>query len=100
MSSSTLGAKFDQGRVEYGLIPPFALHEIAKVLTFGAQKYQRDNWKHVPDASRRYFDALERHIWAYKRGEEVDSESGLHHLAHAGCCLMFLLEHEKFLKPE
>lgn len=88
------GRKFDGNKTEYGLVPALALEEIAKVLTFGAQKYERDNWKKVPDSKRRYFDALQRHLWAYKRGEKLDPESGLHHLAHAGCCLMFLYEHD------
>ena len=88
------GRKFDGGKLEYGLLPPLALEETVKVLTFGAQKYERDNWKKVPDSKRRYFDAMERHIWAYKRGEQMDPESGIHHLAHAMCCLMFLYEHD------
>ena len=88
------GRKFDGGKPEYGLLPPLALEETVKVLTFGAQKYERDNWKKVPDSKRRYFDAMERHIWAYKKGEQMDPESGIHHLAHAMCCLMFLYEHD------
>ena len=91
-SSCTLGRKFDSGKTEYGLLPPIILEEIAKVMTFGAIKYDRDNWKYVDDGKRRYFDAFQRHVWAWKRGEELDPESGLHHLAHAGCCLMFLAE--------
>jgi hypothetical protein len=91
---SGFGRKFDGGKLEYGLLPPLALEETVKVLTFGAQKYERDNWKKVPDSKRRYFDAMERHIWAYKRGEQMDPESGIHHLAHAMCCLMFLYEHD------
>jgi ribosomal protein L32 len=46
----------------------------------------------VPDAKRRYFDAAQRHIWAWKAGEETDSETGASHLAHAICCLMFIME--------
>ena len=88
------GRKFDGGKLEYGLLPPFALEETVKVLTFGAQKYERDNWQKVPDSKRGYFDALQRHIWAWKQGEQIDPESGLHHLAHAMCCLMFLYEHD------
>ena len=88
------GRKFDGGKLEYGLLPPLALEETVKVLTFGAQKYERDNWQKVPDSKRRYFDALQRHVWAWKRGEQLDPESGIHHLAHAMCCLMFLYEHD------
>jgi len=89
-----IGRKFDGGKLEYGLLPPLALEEVVKVLTFGAQKYERDNWQKVSDAKRRYFDALQRHIWAWKKGEQIDPESGIHHLAHAMCCLMFLFEHD------
>lgn len=88
------GRKFDGGKLEYGLLPPLALEETVKVLTFGAQKYERDNWQRVPDSKRRYFDALQRHVWAWKMGEQIDQESGIHHLAHAMCCLMFLYEHD------
>jgi hypothetical protein len=88
------GRKFDGGKLEYGLLPPLALEETVKVLTFGAQKYERDNWQKVPDSKRRYFDALQRHVWAWKQGEKIDNESGIHHLAHAMCCLMFLYEHD------
>jgi hypothetical protein len=84
------GVKYDTNKPEYGLFPPHALNETVKVLTAGAQKYSRDNWKKVPGASRRYFDALQRHVWAWKRGEKLDEDDGLHHLAHAICCLAFL----------
>lgn len=88
------GRKFDGGKLRYGLIPPLAQAEMVKVLTFGAEKYEPDNWKYVPDSLNRYFDAMERHIWAYKMGEKIDPESGIHHLAHAMCCLSFLYEHD------
>jgi hypothetical protein len=92
------GLKYDGGKPEYGLLPPVSLDEIAKVLTVGAKKYSRDNWRYVDDAPRRYFDALQRHVWAWKRGEHLDPETGLPHLAHAGCCLMFLLELDELEK--
>lgn len=90
-----LGRKFDQGKTQYGLLPPNALKEIADVLTFGAQKYAPDNWKYVADGHRRYFDAAQRHMWAWKMGEQSDPETGINHLAHAACCLMFLAELDK-----
>jgi hypothetical protein len=88
------GKKYDNGKAQYGLLPPLALEDLVKVLTFGAQKYSPDNWRYVEDAERRYFDAAQRHLWAWKRGELEDEESGESHLAHALCCIMFLLEIE------
>jgi hypothetical protein len=93
-NATTGGRKFDGGKPQYGLLPPLALRATVDVLTFGAEKYEPDNWKHVPDSKRRYFDAMQRHLWAYKEGEVIDPESGMHHLAHAMCCLMFLYEHD------
>ena len=61
------------------------------MLEFGAARYQVDNWMHVPDARRRYYDAAMRHIEAWLLGEQNDPESGLPHLAHAVCCLLFLI---------
>lgn len=92
-TATTGGRKFDGGKPEFGLIPPLALTETARVMTYGAHKYEPDNWIHVPDAKRRYFNAAQRHQWEYREGEELDSESKLHHIAHAICNLMFLYEH-------
>lgn len=93
-TASTGGRKFDGDKLQYGLLPPQALKATVDVLTFGAQKYEPDNWKYVPDSKRRYFDAAQRHLWAWKEGEQLDPESGKHHIAHALCCLMFLMEHD------
>jgi hypothetical protein len=93
MSLTQDGQKFDENKPEYGLIPPYALEELAVVLTAGANKYARENWRFVPEAKRRYFDAMQRHLWAWKRGEIFDPETGRPHLGHAAACLFFLLEH-------
>lgn len=50
-----------------------------------------DNWKTLPDARRRYYDAAIRHLTAWWDGECNDPESNLPHLAHAACCIIFLL---------
>lgn len=92
--TDVVGRKFDDGKLEYGLLPPQALKATVDVLTIGAKKYARDNWKSVPYSKRRYFDALQRHLWSWKEGEIHDQETGKHHLAHAICCLMFLYEHD------
>lgn len=87
-----VGSKHDTGKPLMGTVPPNALLAVAQVLTFGAQKYGRDNWRQVSNAETRYLDAALRHINAYQRGEAVDPESGESHLAHAVCSLMFMLE--------
>jgi hypothetical protein len=89
------GMKFDADKPDYTLVPWDGLEEIVKVLEFGARKYARDNWKHVLGADTRYQAAAFRHLIAYNTGEKVDQETGLSHLAHAGCCLLFLLSLEK-----
>jgi len=93
-TATTGGRKFDGGKLQYGLLPPNALKATVEILTFGAEKYEPDNWKWVPDSKRRYFDAMMRHLWAWKSGEQNDQETGKNHLAHAMCCLMFLYEHD------
>lgn len=85
-----IGVKADNGKLRWTLLPWKPLSEIVEVLMFGANKYpSADNWKHV--APERYKDALLRHITSWLDGERSDKESGKHHLAHAGCCLLFLL---------
>lgn len=85
------GVKHDDGKLLWSLLPLRPVQEIVKVLMRGAKKYAPENWKHVPDARTRYFNATMRHITAWKMGEPLDAEWGLHHLAHAGCCILFLL---------
>lgn len=88
----TTGSKHDSGKPLMGAVPPNALLAVAKVLTFGAEKYGRVNWRRVNNAETRYLDAALRHINAYQRGEVADPESGESHLTHAVCSLMFMLE--------
>lgn len=85
------GRKDDSGKLRYGLVPVISLKEIVKVLTFGCVKYEENSWQNVPNAVSRYKDALIRHIEAWRDGEDYDPESGIHHLGHAGCNILFLL---------
>lgn len=89
------GHKTDAGKLRLSLLPWRAVGQIVQVLEFGAAKYEPNNWKHVPNARQRYFDAAMRHLLAWWDGERLDTESGLPHLAHAGCCILFLLWADK-----
>ena len=76
------------------LLPSAALEQIAEVLTYGAAKYDANNWCRGARWGR-YFAALLRHVFAWWRGEDHDPETGFSHLAHAGCCLLFLMEYQR-----
>jgi hypothetical protein len=89
---SALKNDTEKSRME--LVPAGAVLAIADVFTFGAKKYAAHNWRKGFDWSR-LIGALERHIAAFKEGEDLDPESGLPHMAHAGCCVMMLLEHQR-----
>lgn len=80
--------KFDQEKVRVELLDPEWMEGVGRVLTFGAQKYAADNWRKGL-STRRLVGACLRHLFAFLRGEDLDPESGLSHLLHASCCLMF-----------
>ena len=94
LMEKTEGRKDDGGKPRVELLSTEALLKIAEVLTFGAKKYDPHNWRDGILWSR-LFGAGQRHLLAWNTGEDVDPESGKSHLAHAGCCIMFLLEYEK-----
>lgn len=96
---SKAGDKHDTGKVQWQFLPWGEVEDVARVTDFGAKKYAPDNWKHVPNAKDRYFSAAMRHLVAWKSGEKSDKETGLSHLAHAVCCLLFIMWFDKQPKP-
>jgi Domain of unknown function (DUF5664) len=86
--------KFDTDKLPLNLLSTEAMNQTAAVLKFGAQKYAEHNWRKGFAWSRPLAAAM-RHITAFNDGEDTDPESGLSHLAHAACCIMFLLEFQK-----
>jgi hypothetical protein len=85
---STLGQgiKHDSGKPDLSMVSYELMEAVAKVRMFGMIKYSRDNWKNGFKVTRSCAAAL-RHIFLFLRGDTLDSESGLPHLAHAVCCL-------------
>jgi hypothetical protein len=86
--------KFDTDKAKLHLISPSLINGLGEVLTFGAKKYAERNWEGGMPYSR-YFGALNRHIWTWWDGEDLDPETKLSHLKHAAACIMFLIETEK-----
>lgn len=89
------GMKFDDDKVRLDLIDPEFIEGVGLVLTFGAKKYGPNNWQDVEDAVNRYYAATLRHLMAYRSGDVNDAESGISHLFHAACNLMFLAHFER-----
>lgn len=85
--------KDDCDKLPLDLIPVESLEEIGVVLRHGAEKYAPRNWEPGMRWGRCYA-ALLRHLFAWWRGEDRDPDSGLSHLAHAGCCILFLISYE------
>ncbi len=84
--------KADSGKPPMSMLPGHSLMAVARVLDTGAAKYGRDNWRQGFSYSR-LVDAAMRHIFAFQEGEDLDLETGESHIAHATCCLLFLLHY-------
>ena len=69
-------------KLRYGLIAPEILTALAEPYTMGAKKYEPRNCE-KPMSFTELDDALERHLNAFRRGEETAKDSGLCHLHHA-----------------
>ena len=89
------GKKYDTGKLRWDLLQYDCIEDVVKILTFGAEKYGPNNWQGVEPFEDRYFAALMRHLVAFRKGEKIDPESGLSHLAHAMCNVIFLSWNEK-----
>jgi len=87
------GAKIDAGKPLAGVLGEFglALLEVAKVGTFGAEKYSRSGWQHATDGSIRYNDAMWRHL-LLEHVEACAPDSGLLHEAHVAWNALARLE--------
>jgi 5'(3')-deoxyribonucleotidase len=96
MNQSTIqkgdALRYDKGKTQLDLIPPFVIEQLGKVLTFGAEKYDKDNYRKGMKWSK-VIGSLMRHINAFRAGEDFDKETGIYHIAHAMCNLTFLLEY-------
>jgi hypothetical protein len=97
MSSDDLGKKFDKEKLRTDLLPIAALEKISEVLTYGAKKYGDRNWEQGISYNR-VFGAALRHLFSWSMGEERDKETGFNHLAHAACCILFLLHYVTYPK--
>lgn len=64
----------------YDLMPWPELAEVARMYGAGAKKYDDRNWEKGYEVSYSYA-SLMRHLTAFWSREDIDPESGTHHLA-------------------
>lgn len=86
------GLRFNEGKLRYDLVPAYAQEQYVKVLTKGAQKYAERNWEKGMAWSK-VVASLERHLAAFKQGEDFDPETGCFHTAHIMTNAAFLTEY-------
>lgn len=86
------GIKFDEGKLQWHLLPLKYLRGTVRVLMHGAKKYAAHNWRKGMPWSQTY-NALQRHLDAFHDLEDLDPDTKLHHLDHALCELLFLRAH-------
>lgn len=79
-----------------GLVPPAALILTAKAMQHGAEKYGPYNWREKAVRNTVYIDAAMRHLMRYLDGEDVDTDSGVPHVAHVAACMSILMDATEF----
>ena len=89
--------KHDKGKPQLALFPKEAMEAVCEIMEFGANKYGQGTWDRVE--AIRYINAAARHLYAMQSKDEngkecidlskVDSESGLEHLYHLACNVVY-----------
>jgi len=62
-------------------IPFPVLYEVGAAMLEGACKYRRHNYRIAGVRASVYFDAAMRHLVSWWEGEDLDPDSGLHHIS-------------------
>lgn len=88
--SSTGSKRFNEGKPEVSQLDPRFIMDLADLITKSANKYGKYNYAlgqeyHTP------YDSLMRHANKFWQGEDLDSESCLHHVLHmaANCMILY-----------
>jgi hypothetical protein len=71
-------------------IPPSAMIYLGQAMANGAAKYGAMNYRETPVRASVYYDAMMRHLFQWWDGEDIASDSKVHHLAHvmANCAIL------------
>lgn len=92
---SQQGLRFNDGKIRYDLMEPYAQQELARVFTFGANKYAPNNWLKGMDWTK-CLASLKRHVAAWEMGQDFDDETKCFHMAHAAWNALALVTYTKY----
>lgn len=82
-------------KLRWDLLPMEEIEDIVKVYHAGAKKYGPNNWQNLDNGFERYRAAMFRHLMEYMKGERVDKETNVHHLAAAAWNVITMLWYDK-----
>jgi hypothetical protein len=88
IKNSVKGIRFNKNKLRWSLVHYKSLEPMVRVLMFGAEKYEDDNWKKGLN-KKQILESLQRHLAALMDGQTHDEESKLHHIGHIMCNAMF-----------
>jgi hypothetical protein len=92
--SHTGAVRQNVGKLRIDILPPSWLRALARVLGKGAEKYADRNWeKGLPFMAT--LASAERHILAFKSGEDIDPDTGEPHAALAAWNMLALVEFQR-----
>lgn len=102
------GLRYDKGKIRYDLLEPFAMEQLTKVFTKGAEKYAAHNWLGGMKWSKMRA-SLGRHLAAYDNNLDFDidptcedcqkgscvNHTGLYHMAQVAWNALGILSYYK-----
>jgi hypothetical protein len=90
------GLRLNNGKLRYDLLEPYAIQELVKVFTKGAEKYSDFNWLDGGMDYSKMLASLKRHIAAFELGEDIDQETQCLHMAQAAWNALALVSYSKY----
>lgn len=91
--------RFNEDKLDYSLLEPYAIQELVRVFHEGAKKYEPNNWLNGGMDYSKMLASLKRHIAAFELGEDIDPETGCHHMAQAAWNALGIVTYSKYF-PE
>lgn len=79
-------------KVGLGSLPFGPIYAMAIAMMEGGLKYGKHNYREMGCKHSTYFDAAVGHLVSWHEGEDLDEDSGLHHLMKAAACCLVMYD--------